>query len=161
MQKALSHLRRLVPNLHPGSGADTQTQISEQAHSFLLMISNFSLALRLWRKVWILEWGGLRMSSCLWSLPPLPPALWTRERQGPSRSAGGKCLRKRQGQAGLAGSCPAEGQAGHGAAAAWVPGAHDRQAGPGVWDRHLQETAGGRGEQVRARRCFRCGQGEE
>ncbi|GAB5573802.1 keratin [Prionailurus iriomotensis] len=33
-------------------------------------------------------------------------------------------------------------------AAAGVPGAHDREAGPGLRDRHLPQAAGGRGEQA-------------
>ena len=47
------------------------------------------------------------------------------------------------------GGCPPESQAGHGPADQRIPGADERQTGPGHWDRHLQEAAGGRGGQVR------------
>lgn len=46
------------------------------------------------------------------------------------------------------GGGPAESQAGHGPPGAWIPGADERQAGPGHRNRHLQETAGRRGDQV-------------
>ena len=53
-------------------------------------------------------------------------------------------------QAGGARGGPAEGQAGHGLPAQGVPGGDELQAGPGCGDRHLSQTAGGRGEPVRA-----------
>lgn len=53
-------------------------------------------------------------------------------------------------QAGGPGGGPEEGQAGHGPAAAGVPGADECQASLGHGDRHLPEAAGGRGGQVRA-----------
>lgn len=40
-------------------------------------------------------------------------------------------------------------EGGDGETPAGVPGPSQRQAGPGYWDCHLQEAAGGRGEQVR------------
>uniref|UniRef100_G1L4L4 Keratin, type II cytoskeletal 7 n=1 Tax=Ailuropoda melanoleuca TaxID=9646 RepID=G1L4L4_AILME len=44
----------------------------------------------------------------------------------------------------------------HGPAAARVPGAHERQAGPGHRDRHLPQAAGGRGEPVGRRWSGHC-----
>merc|ERR1712035_204879 len=46
-------------------------------------------------------------------------------------------------------------QAGHGPPGARIPGADERQAGPGHRNRHLQETAGRRGDQTGQRRLQR------
>ncbi|XP_064899514.1 keratin, type II cytoskeletal 5 isoform X2 [Columba livia] len=75
------------------------------------------------------------------------PADGRRGRRG-ARRAGAQ---GRQGQDDRAGGRAAAGQGRHGPAAARVPGAHERQAGPGHRDRDLQEAAGGRGEQAERR----------
>ena len=50
------------------------------------------------------------------------------------------------------GGRPPESQAGHGPPGARIPGADERQARPGHWNRHLQEAAGRRGDQTGQRR---------
>lgn len=48
----------------------------------------------------------------------------------------------------------AESQDRNGPPSAWIPGPDEHQARSGHWDRYLQKTAGGRGEQVRETEIF-------
>lgn len=65
------------------------------------------------------------------------------------RGTWGDCRKECQGSNQGPGGSYAESQAGHGLPDQGVPGPDERQAGLGHRDFHLQETAGGRGDQVR------------